>query len=115
MSPAGIVQSTQPQPNLSVFVNSKESSILQSLRDEAEKEKLNRNRLVQTGLRVLQEETVNPALESVVVDAALRESRSSADRNEDVAKVHAAAAADKASSRDAKDNVGSTPAGGSVN
>ncbi|XP_049839824.1 uncharacterized protein LOC126284731 isoform X2 [Schistocerca gregaria] len=33
--PAGVVQSTAPQPNLSVFVNSKESPILQVLRDEA--------------------------------------------------------------------------------
>ncbi|XP_049767041.1 uncharacterized protein LOC126100475 isoform X2 [Schistocerca cancellata] len=32
--PAGVVQSTAPQPNLSVFVNSKESPILQVLRDE---------------------------------------------------------------------------------
>lgn len=33
--PAGIVQSTAPQPNLSVFINSKESPLLQVLRDEA--------------------------------------------------------------------------------
>ncbi|KAJ9597744.1 hypothetical protein L9F63_011352 [Diploptera punctata] len=33
--PAGIVQSAAPTPNLSVFVNSKESPVLQELRDQA--------------------------------------------------------------------------------
>ncbi|PSN51613.1 hypothetical protein C0J52_09077 [Blattella germanica] len=33
--PAGIVQSAAPTPNLSVFVNSKESTVLQELRDQA--------------------------------------------------------------------------------
>ncbi|XP_014251229.1 uncharacterized protein LOC106667661 [Cimex lectularius] len=33
--PAGIVQSAQPRPSLQVFLNSKESPLLQSLRDEA--------------------------------------------------------------------------------
>ncbi|XP_026294488.1 putative mediator of RNA polymerase II transcription subunit 26 [Frankliniella occidentalis] len=78
VSPAGIVQSTQPQPNLSVFVNSKESAILQGLRDESEKQTA--NRLVQAGLRGLPaprpQEQVNPELESVSVDA-FRASRSS--------------------------------------
>nr|CAD7261525.1 unnamed protein product [Timema shepardi] len=36
-APAGIVQSTAPLPNLSVFVNSKESPVLQAIRDEANK------------------------------------------------------------------------------
>lgn len=76
VSPAGIVQSTQPQPNLSVFINSKESAVLQGLRDEAEKEKeMQRlNRLVQFGVRA---ESVNPELESISVDA-VRPQRSSA-------------------------------------
>ena len=33
--PAGIVQSAAPTPNLSVFINSKESPVLQELRDQA--------------------------------------------------------------------------------
>jgi hypothetical protein len=33
--PAGIVQSAAPTPNLSVFINSKESAVLQELRDKA--------------------------------------------------------------------------------
>jgi hypothetical protein len=33
--PAGIVQSAAPTPNLSVFINSKESAVLQELRDQA--------------------------------------------------------------------------------
>ncbi|KAK3914963.1 Zinc metalloprotease [Frankliniella fusca] len=76
VSPAGIVQSTQPQPNLSVFVNSKESAVLQGLRDEAEKQTA--NRLVQAGLRGLPapRPQVNAELESVSVDA-YRASRSS--------------------------------------
>lgn len=37
--PAGIVQSAQPKPNLQLFVNSKESLLLQALRDEAEENK----------------------------------------------------------------------------
>ncbi|KAK9503175.1 hypothetical protein O3M35_011800 [Rhynocoris fuscipes] len=44
--PAGIVQSTQPKPTLQLFLNAKESSLLQSLRDEAEtlnKDKNNSN------------------------------------------------------------------------
>lgn len=70
------MQSTQPQPNLSVFINSKESAVLQGLRDEAEKEKeMQRlNRLVQFGVRA---ESVNPELESISVDA-VRPQRSSA-------------------------------------
>lgn len=40
--PAGIVQSTAPRPTLSVFLNAKESSVLSTLRDEAEKNKDNR-------------------------------------------------------------------------
>nr|ATU83033.1 secreted hypothetical protein [Pristhesancus plagipennis] len=40
--PAGIVQSTQPKPTLQLFLNAKESSLLQSLRDEAEN--LNRDK-----------------------------------------------------------------------
>lgn len=34
--PAGIVQSSQPRPHLQLFINSKESPLLQSLRDEAQ-------------------------------------------------------------------------------
>lgn len=34
--PAGIVQSSQPQPTLQLFLNAKESALLQALRDEAE-------------------------------------------------------------------------------
>jgi hypothetical protein len=37
--PAGIVQSAAPTPNLSVFINSKESAVLQEIRDEANKQK----------------------------------------------------------------------------
>lgn len=40
--PAGIVQSTAPQPNLSVFLNSKESPLLQALREES---KQNQNKV----------------------------------------------------------------------
>lgn len=37
--PAGIVQSSQPRPNIELFINSKESPLLQTLRDEAENAK----------------------------------------------------------------------------
>ncbi|KAF4522527.1 hypothetical protein B566_EDAN009974 [Ephemera danica] len=40
VAPAGIVQSTAPIPNLSVFVNSKESPYLQILRDEAQRQRI---------------------------------------------------------------------------
>lgn len=91
VNPAGIVQSTAPQPNLSVFINSKESSVLQNLRDEAEKEKVNRNRLVLAGLRGLPargQEDINPELDSVSVDA-LRASRSSGAADKDAAAAKA--------------------------
>jgi hypothetical protein len=35
--PAGIVQSAAPTPNISIFINSKESAVLQELRDQANK------------------------------------------------------------------------------
>lgn len=37
--PAGIVQSAQPKPHLQLFINSKESPLLQALRDESETKK----------------------------------------------------------------------------
>lgn len=40
--PAGIVQSAAPTPNLSVFINSKESAVLQELRDQANRLKASR-------------------------------------------------------------------------
>jgi hypothetical protein len=40
--PAGIVQSAAPTPNLSVFINSKESAVLQELRDKANRLKASR-------------------------------------------------------------------------
>jgi hypothetical protein len=40
--PAGIVQSIAPTPNLSVFINSKESAVLQELRDQANRLKASR-------------------------------------------------------------------------
>ena len=40
--PAGIVQSAAPTPNLSVFINSKESAVLQELRDQANRMKASR-------------------------------------------------------------------------
>lgn len=40
--PAGIVQSAAPTPNLSVFINSKESAVLQELRDKANRLKTSR-------------------------------------------------------------------------
>lgn len=40
--PAGIVQSAAPTPNLSVFINSKESPVLQELRDQANRLKASR-------------------------------------------------------------------------
>ena len=40
--PAGIVQSVAPTPNLSVFINSKESPVLQELRDQANRLKASR-------------------------------------------------------------------------
>jgi hypothetical protein len=40
--PAGIVQSAAPTPNLSVFINSKESALLQELRDQANRLKASR-------------------------------------------------------------------------
>jgi len=40
--PAGIVQSVAPTPNLSVFINAKESAVLQELRDQANRLKASR-------------------------------------------------------------------------
>lgn len=43
--PAGIVQSAAPLPSLEVFLNSKESPLLHTLREESEK---NKNKVVTT-------------------------------------------------------------------
>ncbi|XP_039293970.1 extensin [Nilaparvata lugens] len=50
LAPAGIVQSTAPHANLQAFLNSKESPILQSLRDEAQQ---NKNKNAPSGVESL--------------------------------------------------------------